>query len=160
MVDLDIHGRHTCPYLLFFRSERYHWSPIVEFIGPLITALLAIKYGEGGVEDKTDIICFAGGIFSIVIWVVSGSPEIALFTNLAVDTFAIIPTVKKSFLRPHEESLPAWMGTGLGDFINLLASERLAFVIIIYPAWMLLDDLVVITSLVVGKRGKKGRRHR
>lgn len=128
------------------------WSPIVEFIGPLITALLAIKYGEGGIEDKTDILCFAGGVLSIILWAISGSPEIALITNLAVDTFAIIPTIKKSFLRPHQESLPAWVGTGIGDFINLLASERLLFVIIIYPAWMLLDDLAVIVSLVLGKR--------
>jgi lipid-A-disaccharide synthase-like uncharacterized protein len=131
------------------------WAPIVEFIGPLITALLAIKYGEGGIEDKADIICFAGGVLSIILWAVSGSPELALFTNLAVDTFAIIPTVKKSFLRPHEESLPAWAGTGLGDFINLLASDRLILAIIIYPAWMLFDDLVILISLILGKQRNK-----
>lgn len=131
------------------------WAPIVEFVGPLITALLAIKYGEGGIEDMTDILCFAGGVLSIILWTVSGSPELALFTNLAVDTFAIIPTVKKSFLRPHEESLSAWAGTGLGDLINLFASERLVLAIIIYPAWMLVDDLVILVSLILGKRRNK-----
>ena len=131
------------------------WSPIVEFIGPLLTAILSIKYGEGGMADKIDIFCFIGGILSIILWVVTGSPVLALILNLAIDGFAIIPTVKKSYLRPEGENFWAWFGTGLGDFLNLLAVEKLAFVIIIYPAWMLFDDIIIIGLLGWRKRKKK-----
>jgi hypothetical protein len=131
------------------------WSPIVEFIGPFLTALLAIKYGEGGAADKTDIICFVGGVFSIVLWILFNNPVIALVMLLVVDSFAIIPTMKKSYLRPEGESLLAWCGTGLGDMINLLSVERFAFALIILPAWMLFDDIIVVWMLGLGKQKVK-----
>jgi hypothetical protein len=130
------------------------WSPIVEFIGPFVTALLAIKYGEGGIAEKADILCFAGGVVSIIIWIATGNPIVALTLNLLIDFFAIIPTIKKSYLRPEGESFWAWTGTGLGDFLNLMSVEKFTFAIIIYPAWMLFDDLIII--LLVGLRKQKG----
>ncbi|MDB4992191.1 MAG: hypothetical protein JWL75_436 [Parcubacteria group bacterium] len=133
------------------------WSPIVEFIGPLITALLAIKYGEGGIESKTDILCFVGGVISIGIWVLFKTPKAALIINLIIDGFAIFPTIKKSYLRPEGENIWAWAGTALGDGINTLAIEQPYFAIIIYPVWMLTLDLSVITGLILGKN-RQGKR--
>ena len=128
------------------------WSPIVEFIGPLATALLSIKYGEGGIENKTDVLCFIGGVVSIILWIIFKAPVLALVINLAIDGFAIFPTIKKSYLRPEGESLFAWLSTGLGDGVNLLAVEKPIFAIIIYPAWMLFLDLSVICARIMGKR--------
>ncbi len=123
------------------------WSPIVEFIGPFLTALLAIKYGEGSRADKTDKICFLGGIISIILWALTGNPVVALIFNLTIDFFAVVPTIKKSYLRPQNESFWAWSGTGLGDFLNLLAAGTTSFAIVIYPAWMLFVDLIIIGLL-------------
>ncbi len=88
------------------------WSPIVEFIGPFATALFAIKYGEGGAADTTDILCFVGGVFSIILWFITGSPTLALILNLAIDGFAIVPTIKKIISSAGRgESFLAWCGT-------------------------------------------------
>jgi len=130
------------------------WCPIVEFFGPFLTAILSIKYGEGGTADKVSIVCFIGGIVSIILWILSRSPLIALLTNLAIDGFAITPIIKKSYLRPKGESASAWVGTGIADFINLLAVEKLTFGIIVYPAWMFFNDLIIIFLL---KRSKKSK---
>jgi hypothetical protein len=128
------------------------WSPIVEFIGPFITALLSIKYGEGGGADKTDLICFIGGVISIGLWLIFDQPLIALVMSLAIDGFAVIPTIRKSYLRPQGESFWAWFDTGLGDFINLFASEKFIFAIVIYPAWMLFNDIIIVSLLGIGKK--------
>lgn len=131
------------------------WAPIVEFIGPFITALLSIKYGEGGMVDKTDIICLAGGIISILLWIVTGNPVLALILNLAIDQFALIPTIKKSYLRPEGENFWAWFGTCLGDFMNILAIEKFTFAIVVYPVWMFIDDLIIVSLLGIRRKRVK-----
>jgi hypothetical protein len=112
---------------------------------------LSTKYGEGGTADKTDIICLIGGILSIVLWIITGNPLLALILNLAIDQFALIPTIKKSYLRPEGENFWAWFGTSLGDFINLLAIEKFLFSIVIYPLFMLIDDIIIVALLGVRK---------
>src|SRR3989344_3287372 len=74
------------------------WVPYVEFLGPFSIALLSLKYGDGGLRDKTDLFCLWGAVLSIVLWIVSQNPVVALITSLAVDSFALIPTIKKSYL--------------------------------------------------------------
>ena len=73
------------------------WVPYVEFLGPFSIAILSIKYGEGGLDNKTDLICLFGAVISIILWIIFNNPVIALVTNLAIDSFAIVPTIKKSY---------------------------------------------------------------
>ena len=128
------------------------WVPFVEFIGPLSIALLSIKYGEGGLDNKTDLVCLFGAIFSILLWIVFNNPVVALVTNLVVDSFAIIPTIKKSYLRPEGESFWGWFGTGLADSLNMFAVERFTFAILLYPIYMLVSDLIIIITLLLKKK--------
>lgn len=133
------------------------WTPIVEFIGPLIIAVLAIKSGEGGLKNKTDLFCLAGGILSIILWIIFNSPIVALVTNLVIDSFALIPTIKKSYLHPGGENFWAWFGTGMGDTINLFAIEKRTFGVVVYPVYMLLADLIIIFILFFGKIKRFGK---
>ena len=133
-------------------AENTIWVPFVEFLGPLIIAILSIKYGEGGINNKTDIICLVGSFVSIILWIIFNNPVIALVTSLAVDSFAIIPTIKKSYLRPEGEDFWAWFGTGIADSLNFFAVEKFTFAILIYPIYMLTSDIIIVTILFVKKK--------
>ena len=137
----------------FSGAENTIWVPLVEFLGPLSIAILSIKYGEGGLDDRTDIICLTGAIISIILWIIFDSPVVALVTNLVVDSFALIPTIKKSYLRPEGEDFWAWFGTGVADSLNLFAAERPSFAILLYPIYMLVSDLIIILILLLKKKG-------
>ncbi len=134
-------------------AENTIWVPFVEFIGPLSIALLSIKYGEGGLDNKTDLICLLGAVLSVILWIIFNNPVVALVTSLVVDSFAIIPTIKKSYLRPEGEDFWAWFGTGVADSLNMFAVERFTFAILLYPIYMLVSDLIIITILFLKKNG-------
>lgn len=129
------------------------WVPVVEFIGPLVIALLSIKYGEGGLNNKTDLVCLFGAIVSIILWIIFNNPVVALVINLVVDSFAVVPTIKKSYLRPEGEDFWAWFGTGLADSLNMFAVERFTFAILVYPIYMLVSDFIIIFILLLKKKG-------
>lgn len=135
----------------FSGAQTTIWVPYVEFLGPFSIAILSLRYGEGGLNNKTDIICLVGAVISVILWIVFNNPVIALITNLAVDSFAIIPTIKKSYLRPEGEDFWAWLGTGLADSLNMFAINKLSFAIIVYPIYMLLSDLIIIIILFFRK---------
>lgn len=137
----------------FSGAENTVWVPYVEFLGPLSIAILSVKYGEGGLKDRTDLLCLFGVVISVILWIVFDSPLVALITNLAIDSFAIIPTIKKSYLRPEGEDFWAWFGTGLADTLNLFAVEKFTFAILLYPIYMLVSDLIIICILFLRKKG-------
>lgn len=137
----------------FSGAENTIWVPYVEFLGPLSIAILSIKYGEGGLDDKTDLFCLLGAFISVLLWIIFNNPVIALVTNLAIDSFAIIPTIKKSYLRPEGEDFWAWFGTGLADSLNMFAVERFTFAVLVYPIYMLTSDLIIIFILLFKKKG-------
>ena len=128
------------------------WVPYVEFLGPFTIALLSVKYGEGGLEDRTDLLCLFGAVVSVILWIVFNNPVVALITNLAIDSFAIVPTIKKSYLRPEGEDFWAWFGTGLADGLNMFAVEKFTFAILVYPIYMLVSDLIIIIILAIKKK--------
>ncbi|MEK7140374.1 MAG: hypothetical protein AAB815_01165 [Patescibacteria group bacterium] len=128
------------------------WVPVVEFLGPFLIAILSLKYGEGGIDDKTDIICLIGAFVSILLWIIFKNPVVALVTNLVVDSFALIPTIKKSYLRPEGEDFWAWFGTGVADSLNMFAVERFSFAILLYPIYMLVSDLIIILILIFRRK--------
>ena len=129
------------------------WVPFVEFMGPFSVALLSIKYGEGGLNNKTDLICLFGTVFSIILWIIFNNPVVALTTNLVINSFALIPTIKKSYLRPEGEDFWAWFGTGLADSLNMFAVEKFTFAVLVYPIYMLVSDLIIIFILLLKKKG-------
>lgn len=128
------------------------WVAYVEFLGPFLIGVLSLKYGEGGFQDKVDLICIFGAIVSVILWIIFNNPMIALITNLAIDSFAIIPTIKKSYIRPEGEDFWGWFGTGFADTLNLFAVERFSFAILLYPIYMLVSDLIIITILAIKKK--------
>lgn len=137
----------------FSGAENTIWVPYVEFLGPLSIAILSIKYGEGGLDDKTDLFCLFGAFVSVFLWIIFNNPVVALVTNLAIDSFAIVPTIKKSYLRPEGEDFWAWFGTGLADSLNMFAVERFTFAVLVYPIYMLTSDLIIIFILLFKKKG-------
>jgi hypothetical protein len=132
------------------------WVPIMEFLGPFAIALLSIRYGVGGIHSKIDIICLLGACVSIALWIAFKNPIVALVTSLAVDAFALFPTLKKSYTRPQDENFWAWFGTMSADTLNLFAAERFSFAILVYPAYMLLSDVIVV-CLLAWREGYKSR---
>ena len=127
-------------------AEDTLWVAISEAIAPTFIALLSIKYGVGGAE-KTDYICFVGSIFSLVLWWLFDSPLIALITNLTIDLFAALPTIKKSWQNPKEEDRFAWTLTQTGNLLNLFAIDKFILGVIIYPIYTFIIDGIIVSLL-------------
>ena len=111
------------------------WVPICYAICQIITAVLSLKYGEGG-WNRLDKICLIGAGFSLLLWWLSSSPLIALLFTLLIDLFAAIPTVIKSYINPEQESCFSWTIFLVANTLNMVALDRWNISLVAYPFYL------------------------
>ncbi len=113
-------------------AESTSWLAWVFFINPLIVFSLSFKYGVGGWE-RLDKICLTGVVFAVCLWFFS--PSWSLGVSIAVDLFALIPTLYKTWHKPKEENMMGWLIITIASVINLFAIDSFQLGIVIYPIY-------------------------
>lgn len=138
----------------YYASGARHsiWVPVSYMIGPLCTALVSIKYGEGG-WTRFDRFCFGGAGASLLLWALSGSALVALIANITIDLLGALPTVKKAYAEPESEDRLSWTLFFVSNALNLLAVETWTIATALYPLY-LFTICGIITMILLLRRGK------
>ncbi len=139
-------------------AESTIWVPISYVIGPFGTALLSIKFGEGG-WTQLDRTCLLGVGIGLILWGVARSPYLTLGMNIGIDFLGALPTIRKSLRDPYSEDLFSWLLFALSSIVNLLAIDRWELSIAIHPIYILLISSSIWGCLQWGRwRVQKQRR--
>ena len=111
------------------------WVPICYAICQLITAVLSLKYGEGG-WSRLDKLCLVGAGISLLLWWIFNSPTLALLFILIIDCLGALPTVIKSYSEPEQESCFSWSIFLIANTLNLIALEQWSIALAAYPFYL------------------------
>ncbi|MGL5943561.1 MAG: hypothetical protein ACRC2S_24995 [Waterburya sp.] len=122
------------------------WVPIFYGVCHIVTAILSLKYGEGG-WNKLDRLCLFGAGISLLLWWFFNAPFIALIFALVIDFFAALPTMFKSYYAPEQESCFSWSIFLLANTLNLVALEHWSFELLAYPLYLFASTLTISTIL-------------
>lgn len=126
------------------------WVPIGYVLGPLATALLALRRGEGG-WGRFDRACLAGAAGAVGLWWLSGSPLVALLASVGVDAAGALPTLRKTFAEPWTEDGPTWTIFLLANALNLAALDDWSLGGAAYPLYLFGVSLAMVA--LVYRRG-------
>jgi hypothetical protein len=139
----------------YYASGARHtlWVAVSYVLGPLITAILSLKFGVGG-WTRLDRGCLLGAGAGTLLWWVSGSPLMALVINLVIDFLGALPTMSKAYADPGGEDPWAWSLFLLGNTLNLFAIEKWRFSIAVYPVYMFLLSALILLLLTSRRRVK------
>lgn len=111
------------------------WVPLSYAVGPLVTAILALRYGDRG-WSRLDRFCLAGAAISLVLWRLTGQPLVSLSLNIAIDALGALPTLRKTWRDPGSEDRLAWGLFFVGNTLNLLAISPLSVAGALYPLYL------------------------
>jgi len=120
------------------------WIPLVFFICPLIIAILSIWFGEGKKLNKLDKICILGVLISLIPWFVFKSAHVTLFINIFIDFLGFLPTFQKTYQNTESEDGTTWILFFVASILNIIALENYGFSIMLYPAYMIIMDIIMI----------------
>jgi hypothetical protein len=122
-------------------------------ISQSLITFYAFKYGQGKWQ-QLDKFCLAGAGLSLLLWLVSGSPLVALLMNTTMDMLGAVPTIRKVYRDPSSEDLVFWLMSFTSALLNLFAIEQLSLSFVIFPTYLFILN---ITMLLLITRPKWSR---
>jgi hypothetical protein len=120
----------------------------------LLISILALRKGEKNIT-KSDWMCFLAALVGIVIWIKTNDPLFAVIVVTFVDAIAYIPTFRKSYYKPQEETLIKYELATLKFFIALFALQSLTVTTWLYPASLVLTNGAFVV-MNIARRKKLG----
>jgi hypothetical protein len=97
---------------------------------------------------KTEIICTALLIFSLIIWFVLKSPIINVLISLIAHFIGGAPTILLAWKKPASENFFFWLFFALASLLAYLSADKLVFKSFIYAIYFLIfDSAITVLSL-------------
>lgn len=127
----------------------------------LTVAILAFSRGKFVVK-ALDIVCLGLALVGVVLWLVIQQPVLSIALLLLVDVIGFIPTVRKGWHAPYEDSLSLWGISFMRHFAAFMAINKYNFITILNPAvWMTLNlglCFVLVTRRMDIEKAKNRKR--
>lgn len=116
-----------------------------------LIAVLALWRGEKDIR-AVDWACFSGALIGIVFWLGMDNPLGAVIVLTITNTLAIIPTFRKSFLRPHEESITIWALDVVKFSLSIVALESRTLTTVLFPAAIAVTNAILTVMIVIRRK--------
>lgn len=125
------------------------WLPIGYFIGPLIVAILSLRYGYA-TWTRIDTLCLTAALISIIPWILSKDATITLLINVFIDAAGAIPTLIKTYSEPETEDFTAWLIFFIANTLQLFAMTEWNLAAT-YPIYLFFLAGAMVAFTVKGK---------
>lgn len=115
-------------------------------------ALLALKNGRKEIT-RSDTVVALLSLIAIACWLIADQPVTAMILLIVADMLAFIPTVRKSWFKPHKETLSLYLITTVRFLLALGAVEKYTFLSSAWIiAWILSNGLFSLFLIVRRKQ--------
>jgi len=115
---------------------------------------LAIGRGEKNItpSDKWSL---SGAVVALILWFLTDSPLGSVILITLIDALGFYPTFRKSYHKPHEETMLTFFLSGLKFIIAIIALQNYSVVTYLYPASLVLMNFIFVGLLIVRRKQQK-----
>ncbi|MGE3623605.1 MAG: hypothetical protein AB7H77_07030 [Bdellovibrionales bacterium] len=129
------------------------WATGFSAAGCFFIAVLAFRHGEKNIT-LGDWIAFLASLSTLPIWYATKDPLWAVLLITAINVAAFYPTLRKSWINPHEEMISQFLLSDIKHVASLLALQNYSIVTALYPAM----GLVLNTGFAATVLGRRNHR--
>lgn len=94
--------------IAMYKEGKLNMQIVGACIGALSVAALSLRYGKRG-WSTLDIVCLAGGMIGIVLWLVNNDPVQAIVTAVIVMFIGAVPTFASAWEKWSRENKWSWL---------------------------------------------------
>lgn len=113
--------------------------------------IFSLIRGERNIR-LVDWLCLIGAALALVLWALTDRPLTSIILITIIDALGFIPTVRKSFARPHQETLVTFTLSTLKYGLVILALKDYTLVTTLFPATVALMNGAFVMMLIVRRR--------
>lgn len=122
-----------------------------QFIGSMIIFLLSFKFGMGG-YSRFDVIVLSGAIITLLIWKTTENPTLALYASIATDFIGLLPTIIKTYKKPHTEDPRFYLSDTLASLFSILALKTYLLQDVAYPVYIFIANGLLIIIILLRRK--------
>jgi hypothetical protein len=112
---------------------------------------LALRRGEKNITTA-DKLNLGGAVLAGLLWPFTHSPVLSVLLISLIDFLGFLPTIRKSYVKPYEETLIHYVLAGLKFVLAIIALDTYSIVTWFYPASLIAANLFFVGMLVVRRR--------
>lgn len=127
------------------------WVTLFSASVALIIVIYAFKY-KNLMVTRIDWICFVGAVISLILWLLFNQPLIASIFLVITDLLAFIPTFRKTWNSPHDETLFEYAMASLKFIVAFFAFNSFSTPTVIYPAYLIIANTTFVIFALVRRK--------
>ncbi|HMA78221.1 MAG TPA: hypothetical protein VKP88_03695 [Candidatus Paceibacterota bacterium] len=127
------------------------WATGATSITTFLIACFALRNG-GYRITRSDKLSFVGALIAIPAWIITANPLVAVIILTGIEALGFMPTYRKAWLKPHDESILAFSLTILKYLLALGAMQSYTLTTVLFPIALLILSGLLIVELVARKR--------
>ena len=116
-----------------------------------LIVILGWQRGERNIK-RIDWVTLAVALLAIPLWVVTKTPVWSVLLVCFIDTSGYIPTIRKVWHKPTEETALGYIISGFGSIFSLLAIEHYNLSTWLYPAVLGCTNLLMAGYILLRRR--------
>lgn len=102
-----------------------------------------------------DWLAFGGGILGIVLWYITKNPLTAVILVVISDALAFVPTFRKSYSYPEQETLFEYVCSATKYFISLFALQSVNLTTWLYPFSLIITNVSLVIMSAIRRKTLK-----
>ena len=115
---------------------------------------LCLKYGEKSITTS-DIVFLILALLSLFLWLVVNQPILSVVLVVLTDLLGFGPTIRKSWNKPHSETLFTWWVAAFRHGLGIIALEKFNLLTLLYPAAWTAANLIFCIILIIRRKQVK-----
>jgi len=117
--------------------------------------LFALFVGEKQIT-RFDWVCLGLSLSAIPLWVVTATPLWSVLLITIIDAVEFLPTFRKSYFKPWEETAVTYFLSSVEFVVALTALEKFSVVTVLYPLSLVLMNGAFVVMLVQRRQQLSG----
>ena len=114
--------------------------------------VLSLKKGKKDITFSDTVVAVLS-LIAMGFWLIANAPVVSMVLVVLADLLAFIPTVRKSWSKPHTETLSLYVINAVRFVIAVIAVEKYTLLAVLWPAaWAIANGLFSVLLVVQRKR--------
>ena len=123
------------------------WATAFTTIACTLIFLLSLKYGERDLHF-IDWICLLLALLALILWDITKDPLSAVVLITLSDVLGFGPTIRKSILKPEDETMSSYFIASIKWIFALFALNKMTLVLWLYPVSMIVANWFLVLVLM------------
>ncbi len=127
------------------------WGTICVALICLFIFVLGLRNGKKDITT-VDVVFFILSLIALFLWLVTDQPILATILIVSVDVLAFVPTIRKSWNKPHSETLSLYAVSSFRHALELFAVKNINILTILNPAVWTIANALFALFLIIRRR--------